>query len=74
MKLPTPEREDIMKWVHEAYDKISEESIRKTFRSIGYKCSELEGNFAEVNDVIEEQEEEGTIDTRDLFLNVPNLD
>ncbi len=75
MKLPTPDRDDIVQWVHNAYNKISEESIRKTFRSIGYKCCEFEENDAiDFEYIIENEEEEGTIDTKDLFLNVPDFD
>jgi hypothetical protein len=42
MKLPTPDRDDIFTWVHEAYDKISEESIWRTFQLIGFRCEEFE--------------------------------
>ena len=59
MKLPTPDRDDIVQWVHNAYNKISEESIRKTFRSIGYKCCEFEENDAiDFEYIIENEEEE----------------
>jgi DDE superfamily endonuclease len=71
MKLPTPDRDDIVTWVHEAYDKISEESVRRTFQSIGFRCAEFEeedNHMVELN--IEDKEEEGTIDSHDLFLGV----
>ena len=34
--LPTPTRENVMDWVHTAYGSISCDTIRRTFRSIGY--------------------------------------
>jgi hypothetical protein len=63
MKLPTPDRDNIITWVHEAYEKISEIS-HKTFQSIGFRCAEFEeedNHMVEFN--IEDKEEEGTIDT-----------
>jgi hypothetical protein len=71
MKLPTPDRDDLVTWVHEEYDKISEESIRRTFQSIGFRCAEFEeedNHMVELNFL--DKEEEGTIDTHDLFLDV----
>lgn len=41
-KFPTPVNSDIMAWVEYAYSMISEESIRKTFWSIGYRHPEDE--------------------------------
>jgi hypothetical protein len=35
-KLPTPEREDVIDWVHRAYSSIPCDTIHRTFRSIGY--------------------------------------
>jgi hypothetical protein len=71
MKLPTPDRDDIVQWVHDAYEKITEIRIRKTFQSIGFRCAESEeedNNIIEFN--IEYKEEEGTIDTHDLSLGI----
>ena len=47
-KLPTPTKENIMNWVELAYETIREESIRKTFRHIGYVTNEK--NFNAEND------------------------
>jgi hypothetical protein len=81
MKLPTPDRDHIVSWVTDAYDKISEESIRRTFQSIGYNCAEFEVNNEMTNNnsndidnsniIIEDFEEEGTINIHDLNLHIP---
>jgi DDE superfamily endonuclease len=82
MKLPTPDRDDIVSWVTDAYDKISEESIRRTFQSIGYNCAEFADNNEMTNNsssndndnsniILEDFEEEGTINTHDLYLHIP---
>jgi hypothetical protein len=34
-KVPTPERDDVYDWVIQSFEKVSEESIRKTYRYIG---------------------------------------
>jgi DDE superfamily endonuclease/Tc5 transposase DNA-binding domain len=74
MKLPTPTRDDIVKWVTDAYEKIPEESIRRTFISIGYNCAEFEESSSDMDTitVVEDFEEEGTINTHDLYLHVPS--
>ncbi|KAE9023052.1 hypothetical protein PR001_g11555 [Phytophthora rubi] len=35
-KVPVPEREDIVKWLVNAWKSISQNTIIKTFKSIGY--------------------------------------
>lgn len=74
MKLPTPTKEDIIDWVIKSYDRISEESIRKTFLSIGYKIDlstptiEQETNIQNMDN---NYNEEGQIDFHDLYLRQP---
>jgi hypothetical protein len=74
MKLPTPTRDDIVKWVIDAYAKIPEESIRRTFISIGYNRAKFEvsSSVMDTITVVEDFEEEGTINTHDLYLHVPS--
>jgi DDE superfamily endonuclease len=74
MKLPTPTRDDIVTWVTDAYAKILEEIIRRTFISIGYNCAEFEVSSSDMDTitVVEDFEEEGTINTHDLYLHVPS--
>jgi hypothetical protein len=40
MKFPTPYQDDIVTWIHEANEKITE--TRKTFLLIGFRCKEFE--------------------------------
>jgi hypothetical protein len=52
-------------------NKISEESIRRTFRSIGFNCAAFEFNNETTHSIIEDFEEEGTICTHNLYLHIP---
>jgi hypothetical protein len=54
-KFPTPEREDVYDWVVDSFDKVSSESIRKTYKHIGY----IEKNAMDQD---EEEEQEGVFD------------
>jgi hypothetical protein len=50
-RLPSPSKENIMNWVHSAYDSIKEESIVNTFRHIGYNCTpEIDANSSELEE------------------------
>jgi hypothetical protein len=72
MKLPTPICDDIVTWVTDTYHKIPAKSTRRTFTSIGYNCDkEISSSDMDSITVVEEFEEEGTINTHDLYLHVP---
>jgi hypothetical protein len=40
MKLPVPTKEDIINWVTDSYNRISEESVKKKFPCVGYKLND----------------------------------
>jgi hypothetical protein len=48
-KLPTPDRKDVYEWVHQSFEEVSEESIRKTFVYIGL----LDKKAFDDNDTVE---------------------
>jgi DDE superfamily endonuclease len=54
-KLPTQNKEDIIEWVKYAYNNIRPETIRKTFRSIGFVLSNNEMEDDD-NDQMDEDE------------------
>lgn len=75
-KFPTPERSDIIEWVHDSISKISSESILKTFLSIGYfhpEDEELVIRDELTNHVVEAFEEAGSIDLRGVNLFIPEI-
>jgi hypothetical protein len=80
MKLPTPDRDDIVTWLTDAYDKILEYSMQRTFQSIGFNCAEFEVNNEMKNNssndfinntIIKDLEEEGNISNHYLYLHIP---
>jgi hypothetical protein len=62
-RLPTPTKENIMDWVHFAYDNIKEESIVNTFRRIGYNCTDFDDS--EEDDSEEEERDNSEIETEE---------
>jgi hypothetical protein len=73
MKTPTPDREDIVKWVTDAYDKISKASanrlqLRQELTNSNGKTKSTE---MDTDTVVKDFEEEGTITTLDPYFHFP---
>jgi DDE superfamily endonuclease len=74
MRLPTPTCDDMVKWVTNAYAKIPEESIWRTFISIGYNCAKFEISSSDMDTIteVEDFEEYGMINSHNLYLHIPS--
>jgi hypothetical protein len=59
-KLPSPAINDVIDWVSYAYNNISEETIRKTFRHIGFV---IPNNDMEDNDLDDMDEDNSSVDS-----------
>jgi hypothetical protein len=51
-KLPMPERDDVYGWVVEAFEKVSSESIVKTFKYIGFVAADIDDDNKTETDIL----------------------
>lgn len=77
-KLPVPNYDDIIEWVLDAHDRVTEESIRKTWISIGLVDEERmtqqqQPTQQSIERLLQDDsdDEDGLIDTDDLILRTP---
>lgn len=55
---PTPDRQDIYRWIVDAFDKVTPEQIQRTFAHIGYTDRDEEDNNQEIDPPVGEGDDE----------------